>query len=65
MCCSNHESFIVKKPLRPFSSPQLFSTRQRRGWPLTTSTPVKSIAWVISVWWYRSRSALGRSKDVP
>ena len=49
---SNHESFMTKNPLRPhFSSPQLFSTRQRRGRLLTTSTPVNSIAWVKAVWW--------------
>ena len=51
MYSSNHESFITKNPLRPhFSSPQLFSTRQRRGRRLTTSTPVNNMACVMAVW---------------
>ena len=53
----------MKKPLRPASSPQLFSTRQRRGWPSTTSTPVNSIAWVICVSCRSSRAALSSGRS--
>src|SRR6516165_9109666 len=60
----NQESFIVKKPSLPRSEPQLFSTRQRRVTPSSTSTPVKSIACVIALSWYARRAALSRSNAV-
>ena len=39
---SNQESFMVKKPLSPISSPHEFSMRQRRGSPSTMSTQAKA-----------------------
>ena len=55
----------MKKPLFPTLSSQLFSTRQRRGTPSTTSTPVNIMAWVMAVWWYSNLSALFIEKSAP
>ena len=56
---------MVWKPFSPTSSPQEFSTRQRRGAPSSRSTPVRHMAWVSADSRVTSRSALVMDSPTP